>query len=63
MPSRELGMQVFDYIQALLYHLRQTDRQHVFLAGLFIGGLPLEDDIQRLKKDVDILVGTPGRIL
>src|SRR4051794_6011842 len=55
-PTRELAIQIFDV-------LRKVGSQgHMFAAGLVIGGKSLESERQALTR-MNILVGTPGRIL
>jgi len=55
-PTRELAVQVRDEAAKLAYgrEIRTT---------ACYGGKPLAKQIERLKSGVDILVGTPGRIL
>jgi len=54
-PTRELAQQIDEEIQKLLTHtkLRTT-------CG--VGGQPIEDQGLALRKGVEILVGTPGRL-
>ncbi|KAM7207753.1 P-loop containing nucleoside triphosphate hydrolase protein [Naviculisporaceae sp. PSN 640] len=54
-PTRELAMQIFEV-------LRKIGRNHVFSAGLVIGGKNLKDEAERLGR-MNILVCTPGRML
>lgn len=54
-PTRELAIQIFDV-------LRKIGRNHVFSAGLVIGGKSLQEERDRLHR-MNILVCTPGRIL
>lgn len=55
-PTRELGIQVADELNKLASgpDLRVT---------AIYGGRPMEPQIAELKKGVDIVVGTPGRLL
>jgi superfamily II DNA/RNA helicase len=55
-PTRELGIQVADELDKLASgpELRVT---------AIYGGRPMEPQIAELKKGVDIVVGTPGRLL
>ncbi|KAF2018984.1 DEAD-domain-containing protein [Aaosphaeria arxii CBS 175.79] len=55
-PTRELAIQIFDVLRKIGRH------GHMFAAGLVIGGKSLEDERQALSR-MNILVGTPGRIL
>ncbi|KAF1996874.1 DEAD-domain-containing protein [Amniculicola lignicola CBS 123094] len=55
-PTRELAIQIFDVLRKIGRH------GHMFSAGLVIGGKSLEAERQALSK-MNIVVGTPGRIL
>ena len=55
-PTRELAVQVRDEATRLAYG------RDIRIAACY-GGKPLAKQIERLKSGVDILVGTPGRIL
>ena len=55
-PTRELAMQVAD---AMVTYGRQTG---VRVLAVY-GGQPYDRQISRLKKGVDVVVGTPGRLL
>jgi ATP-dependent RNA helicase DeaD len=55
-PTRELAIQVAD---AMYTYGRQTG---VRVLSVY-GGQPYDRQIKRLKKGVDIVVGTPGRLL
>ncbi|KAK5321684.1 ATP-dependent RNA helicase dbp4 [Exophiala xenobiotica] len=54
-PTRELAIQIFEV-------LRKVGRNHVFSAGLVIGGKSLQEERERLGR-MNILVATPGRML
>lgn len=55
-PTRELSMQTFGVLKELLkYH------HHTF--GLVMGGVNRHDEVKKLKKGINILVATPGRLL
>jgi ATP-dependent RNA helicase DDX10/DBP4 len=54
-PTRELAIQIFDV-------LRKVGRNHMFSAGLVIGGKSLQEERERLGR-MNILVATPGRML
>jgi len=54
-PTRELAMQVADALRPLGQAMR------VFLTTA-VGGVPYERQIQALRRGVDILVATPGRL-
>jgi ATP-dependent RNA helicase DeaD len=55
-PTRELAIQVADAIQ-------DYGRQIGVQVLPVYGGQPYERQIRRLKKGVDVVVGTPGRLL
>lgn len=49
-------MQTFGVLKELLkYH------HHTF--GLIMGGVNRQDEVKKLKKGINILVATPGRLL
>ncbi|ETI20804.1 hypothetical protein G647_07146 [Cladophialophora carrionii CBS 160.54] len=54
-PTRELAIQIFEV-------LRKVGRNHMFSAGLVIGGKSLQEERERLGR-MNILVATPGRML
>jgi ATP-dependent RNA helicase DDX10/DBP4 len=54
-PTRELAIQIFEV-------LRKIGRPHGFSAGLVMGGKDVKTEAERLGK-LNILIGTPGRIL
>jgi ATP-dependent RNA helicase DeaD len=55
-PTRELAVQVRDEIEKL------SAGRTVRFAALY-GGKPIKSQIVKLEKGVDIIVGTPGRVL
>ena len=55
-PTRELARQVVDHFIQLASYTRMT-------AGLITGGEPLRHQVATLRKNPDILVATPGRLL
>ena len=55
-PTRELAVQVRDEAMRLAYG------RDIRITACY-GGKPLAKQIERLKNGIDILVGTPGRIL
>ncbi|MDR0328372.1 MAG: DEAD/DEAH box helicase [Planctomycetaceae bacterium] len=55
-PTRELAVQVRDEAMRLAYN------RDVRITACY-GGKPLAKQIERLKQGIDILIGTPGRIL
>ena len=55
-PTRELGIQVAEELDKL------TNNLELRVTAIY-GGRPMEPQIAELKKGVDIVVGTPGRLL
>ncbi|MBQ4132919.1 MAG: DEAD/DEAH box helicase [Desulfovibrionaceae bacterium] len=55
-PTRELAMQVCDELEKLGQYLQGLRILAVY------GGQPIERQIQELKRGVQIVVGTPGRV-
>ena len=55
-PTRELSKQVFDVLK-LLASVRGVDAADV------IGGRTIENQIQKLKRNPHVIIGTPGRLL
>ena len=55
-PTRELGIQVAEELNKLASNL------DLRVTAIY-GGRPMEPQIAELKKGVDIVVGTPGRLL
>ena len=55
-PTRELAAQVEDSVRTYGKHLRLTSM-------VMFGGVGMQPQIDRLKRGVDILVATPGRLL
>lgn len=55
-PTRELAIQVADEIRSL------EGRKNLVVEPVY-GGASIENQIKKLKKGVDVVVGTPGRIL
>ncbi len=60
-PTRELCLQVFDDLANAAKYLRVGDRKLVVTS--IYGGRPYEPQIEALQKGVDVVVGTPGRLL
>ncbi|PWA08788.1 RNA helicase [Pueribacillus theae] len=54
-PSRELVMQIFDVVQ-------QWAKEGDMLSASFIGGANVKRQLEKLKKNPQIIVGTPGRV-
>jgi ATP-dependent RNA helicase DeaD len=55
-PTRELAIQVAEELSSF------AEEQKTKIVAVY-GGQPIERQIDRLKRGVDIVVGTPGRIL
>lgn len=55
-PTRELAVQIAKEAKLLGKHLP-------FLIGEFYGGVGYEKQEKLLKKDINIIIGTPGRII
>jgi len=54
-PTRELALQVAEEINSL------KGKKHLEIAAIY-GGQSMDQQLRRLRKGVDIVVGTPGRI-
>jgi ATP-dependent RNA helicase DeaD len=55
-PTRELAVQVRDEAEKL------AKGRHTRIVAVY-GGKPIRQQIQRLQRGVDLVVGTPGRVL
>ncbi len=55
-PTRELALQVHEEFRSLTEGMR-------FDAACFIGGTNLERDLGTLRRPMNLIVGTPGRLL
>ncbi len=65
-PTRELCLQVYGDLAAAAKHLRADSEEHgdrKFTVTSIYGGRPYEPQIEALQKGVDVVVGTPGRLL
>jgi superfamily II DNA/RNA helicase len=60
-PTRELCLQVYDDLAGAAKYLTTADRK--FSVTSIYGGRPYEPQIEALRKGVDVVVGTPGRLL
>jgi ATP-dependent RNA helicase DeaD len=56
-PTRELALQITDEIEKLIHDRAELDVLAVY------GGQDVEKQLKKLKKNVQIVVGTPGRLL
>ena len=63
-PTRELAIQT---ARVLMLLARSMETESVTGAGLRVcaiyGGVPIESQLEELKRGVDVLVATPGRLL
>lgn len=59
-PTRELAIQIFDEVKKII-HL--ADDQVEWNARLVIGGTDKSRELQKMKNQPHLIVGTPGRIL
>ena len=55
-PTRELASQIQNVVKQLLKNI------HNVSSVLIIGGAPIFKQIQKLKQNTNIIVGTPGRV-
>ncbi|SEH90357.1 Superfamily II DNA and RNA helicase [Mycolicibacterium rutilum] len=60
-PTRELCLQVFNDLATAAKYLTVGDRK-LSVTSIY-GGRPYEAQIEALDKGVDVVVGTPGRLL
>jgi superfamily II DNA/RNA helicase len=60
-PTRELCLQVYGDLNEAAKYLQAGDRKLVVTS--IYGGRPYEPQIEALQKGVDVVVGTPGRLL
>ncbi|WP_166903740.1 DEAD/DEAH box helicase [Mycobacterium sp. DL440] len=60
-PTRELCIQVYGDLAGAAKYLTTGDRK--FSVTSIYGGRPYEPQIEALRKGVDVVVGTPGRLL
>ncbi|KAG0038687.1 ATP-dependent RNA helicase dbp7 [Podila clonocystis] len=66
-PTRELAKQILQVLETLLSmpasSVTGKKRSHWIVPGIVIGGDKKKSEKARLRKGVNILVGTPGRLL
>ena len=60
-PTRELCLQVYNDLATAAKYLTVGDRK--FAVTSIYGGRPYEPQIEALRNGVDVVVGTPGRLL
>ena len=56
-PTRELAIQVAEEIRKLSKYMRKLNVLPIY------GGQPIERQLKSLKKGVQIIIGTPGRVM
>ena len=56
-PTRELAIQVAEELRKLSKYMRKLNVLPIY------GGQPIERQIKSLKKGVQIIIGTPGRVM
>ncbi|KAL7303479.1 hypothetical protein TKK_0004659 [Trichogramma kaykai] len=56
-PTRELAMQIFDVLDDLM------KKYHYITYGLLMGGANRSTEASQLKKGINIVIATPGRLL
>jgi len=55
-PTRELAEHVFEVFMQIVKKHREIQM------ALLIGGMPIFKQFSRLRRDPQIIIGTPGRI-
>ncbi|MBA0045522.1 DEAD/DEAH box helicase [Mycobacterium sp. NPDC050853] len=60
-PTRELCIQVYEDLTKACKYLSAGDRD--FTVTAIYGGRPYESQIEALRAGVDVVIGTPGRLL
>ena len=55
-PTRELALQIFNVARDLMQFHSQT-------FGIVMGGANRKAEAEKLQRGVNLLIGTPGRIL
>ena len=61
-PTRELCIQVHGDLIAASKYLKADESRKLTVTAIY-GGRPYEPQIEALQKGVDVVVGTPGRLL
>ncbi|MEZ0342685.1 DEAD/DEAH box helicase [Mycobacterium sp. pV006] len=61
-PTRELCIQVHGDLVAASKYLQADENRKLTVTAIY-GGRPYEPQIEALQKGVDVVVGTPGRLL
>lgn len=55
-PTRELATQISEILEKFLENILSLKQV------LLVGGVTLKEDVEKLKKGVNIIVSTPGRL-
>jgi superfamily II DNA/RNA helicase len=61
-PTRELCIQVYGDLVGASKYLKADESRKLTVTAIY-GGRPYEPQIEALQKGVDVVVGTPGRLL
>ncbi|MGE2736368.1 DEAD/DEAH box helicase [Mycolicibacterium vaccae] len=61
-PTRELCIQVYEDLVGAAKYLMADEKRKLTVTAIY-GGRPYEPQIEALQKGVDVVVGTPGRLL
>ncbi|MDG4664329.1 DEAD/DEAH box helicase [Mycobacterium sp. 236(2023)] len=61
-PTRELCIQVYEDLVGASKYLMADESRKLTVTSIY-GGRPYEPQIEALQKGVDVVVGTPGRLL
>ncbi|MGE2728480.1 DEAD/DEAH box helicase [Mycolicibacterium vaccae] len=61
-PTRELCIQVYEDLVGASKYLMADENRKLTVTAIY-GGRPYEPQIEALQKGVDVVVGTPGRLL
>jgi ATP-dependent RNA helicase DDX31/DBP7 len=65
-PTRELAQQITTVLESLLSYTRSSDQnecKHWIVSGIITGGESKKSEKARLRKGMNIVVATPGRLL
>ncbi len=62
-PTRELCIQVYEDLQVAAKGVEVNDGERPLKLTAIYGGRPYESQIAELQSGVDVVVGTPGRLL
>ncbi|KAJ3275463.1 ATP-dependent RNA helicase dbp7 [Terramyces sp. JEL0728] len=67
-PTRELAQQIANVLESLLKYTISTSEfgksfKHWIVSGILVGGESKKSEKARLRKGINVLVATPGRLL